>query len=229
MRHGLLYIPALCLLSAIGMGGSSCAKRQTTEADSTCMAAPSPAKPALVAMQVSRQARLYTTEYQVHKIVTYSDDPVIKGTVFGAPIKMKARLGDRKVAIPISVTLKAYIDFADFSEKNVERRDSLLIITLPDPHIAATASRVDNRATRQYVDGLRSRFTDAEITGFARQGADSILSHASSLGIVEQAERSAAMQLLPLLQRMGYKEENVTIRFRKKFSDGELLKMTEKR
>lgn len=218
----------VCMLSAVlGMAGGACTKRQDTAID-TLTDNFAAATPALIAMQVSRQARLYTAECRVHKIVTYSDDPVIEGMVFGAPVKVRARLGDRKVAIPIDVTLKAYVDFAGFSEKNIERRDSQLVITLPDPCIAATASKIDNRATRQYIDGLRSRFTDAEITSFARQGADSVMSHASRLGIVERAERSAAVQLLPILQQMGYREENVTVRFRKKFSDGELLRMIEK-
>jgi len=227
MRQAL-HIMCVCMISAmLGMAGASCTKRQNAASD-TLSGKSASTTPALIAMQVSRQARLYTTEYRVHKIVTYSDDPVIEGVVFSTPVKMKARLGDRKVAIPIDVTLKAYVDFADFSEKSIERRDSQLVITLPDPRITATASKIDNHATRQYVDGLRTRFTDAEITNFARQGADSILSHASRLGIVERAERSAAVQLLPILQKMGYKEENVTIRFRKKFSDDELLRMIER-
>ena len=34
---------------------------------------------------------------------------------------MKMPVGDRKIAIPMNVTLKGYIDFSDFSERNVRK------------------------------------------------------------------------------------------------------------
>lgn len=177
---------------------------------------------------MSRSARLYTSEFIIHKIVTHSDNPVIEGDVLGVPVKMKAAIGNRKMAIPIDVTLKAYIDFADFSEKNVTRTDSTITVTLPDPVIMASASKVDHKAMRQYVDGMRSRYSDAEIAEYARQGADSVISHADKFGIVAQAERSAAATLIPMLQRMGYKEHQISVRFRKKFTENELFRMTQK-
>lgn len=183
---------------------------------------------ARIILEVSRCARLYTTEYQIHKIVTHSDNPTLEGNVLGMPVKMNTRIGDRKVAIPINVTLKAYIDFGEFGKNNVHRTDSTLVLTLPDPHIVATATRIDNKGTRQYIDLTRSRYTDAEITDFARQGTDSILSHTARLGIVEQAERSAVTNLMPILQRMGFKEKNITIRFRKDFTDSDLIPLIQK-
>lgn len=183
---------------------------------------------AQVVLEVSRSARLYTSEFIIHKIVTHSDNPVVEGNVLGVPVKMKAAIGNRKMAIPIDVTLKAYIDFADFGEKNVTRTDSTITVTLPDPVIMASASKVDHKAMRQYVDGMRSRYSDAEIAEYARQGADSVISHADKFGIVAQAERSAAATLIPMLQRMGYKEHQISVRFRKKFTENELFRMTQK-
>lgn len=183
---------------------------------------------AQIVLEVSRCARLYTSEFIIHKIVTHTDNPVIEGQVLGVPVKMKAAIGERKVAIPIDVTLKAYIDFADFNEKNVERTDSTVTVTLPDPVIISSASKVDNKQTRQYIDGMRSRYSDAEITEYARQGADSILSHADKFGIIAQAERSAAANLIPIFRRMGYKEHHISVRFRKSFTESELLRMTVK-
>lgn len=183
---------------------------------------------AQVVLEVSRSARLYTSEFIIHKIVTHTDNPVVEGNVLGVPVKMKAAIGNRKMAIPIDVTLKAYIDFADFGEKNVTRTDSTITVTLPDPVIMASASKVDHKAMRQYVDGMRSRYSDAEIAEYARQGADSVISHADKFGIVAQAERSAAATLIPMLQRMGYKEHQISVRFRKKFTENELFRMTQK-
>ncbi len=183
---------------------------------------------ARIVMEVSRSARLYTTEYKIHKVVTYTDNPTVEGKVVGIPVKMPTRLGDRKVAIPIDVTLKAYIDFNNFSPENVKRADSTVVITLPDPQIIATATRIDNTGTRQYIDLARSRYTDAEITALASQGTDSIMSHISQFGIVAQAERSAATILVPILRRMGYKDTNISIRFRKNYTDSELIRMIQK-
>lgn len=183
---------------------------------------------AQVVLEVSRSARLYTSEFIIHKIVTHTDNPVVEGNVLGVPVKMKAAIGNRNMAIPIDVTLKAYIDFADFGEKNVTRTDSTITVTLPDPVIMASASKVDHKAMRQYVDGMRSRYSDAEIAEYARQGVDSVISHADKFGIVAQAERSAAATLIPMLQRMGYKEHQISVRFRKKFTENELFRMTQK-
>lgn len=176
-------------------------------------------------MEVHRHARLYTTEIQIHKIVTYADNPRMEGQVLGIPVRMKTRLGDRKVAIPIDVTLKAYIDLNKFGPEQVERTDSTITLTLPDPEITLTASKVDHKATRQFVDLTRSSFSDDELTELARQGRDTILSHTSQYGLIERAERDAAALLIPIVRRMGFKEEAVTVRFRKDFSDGEILQL----
>lgn len=223
-------MPAAALAASLlfAASGAAVSCRRSSQSAPTSAPAGQVDTTARIVLAVSECARLYTTEFKIHKIITYADAPSLEGHVLGVPVKMKTRLGDRKVAIPIDVTLKAYIDFGTFSAENVERTDSTIILTLPDPHIVATASKIDNQGTRRYVDLTRSDFTDAEITALAAQGADSILAHASQYGITEQAERSAAAQLTPLLRRMGYREEHITVRFRKRFADSELLRFIEK-
>ena len=177
---------------------------------------------ARIVMEVSKQSRLYTTEYQIHKLVTFADNPTLEGKVLGVPVKMKARWGDRKVAIPVDLTLKGYIDFSDFSTQNVLHEGDKLIVILPDPQVVATASKVDHQGTRQYIDPLRSRFTDAELAELTRQGADSILSHTGQLGIAEQARKSATALLVPMLCQLGYDERNIIVRFRKSFDETDI-------
>lgn len=177
---------------------------------------------AMVVAQVAGCARLYTAECVVRKVVTHSDAPRVKGRILGFDIDEPARIGDRKVAIPIEVTLKAYIDFEHFSASQVVRTDSSITIILPDPVIISTSSKIDHDGTQQFIDPLRSRFTDAEMADFARQGAESVMSHLSQFGLAEQARRSAANTLTPLLRRMGYGEGRVTVEFRKNFNDKEL-------
>lgn len=173
---------------------------------------------ALIVMQATRCARLYTTEYKIHKVVTHEDVRRLKGRILSIPVDMNLSVGSRKAAIPIDVTLKAYIDFSGFDASHVRRDSNRIVIILPDPHIVATASRVDHKATRQYVDLTRSRFSDRELTDFARQGADSIVAHAHLYGLEESARRSAVKTLQPVLRRMGYEEKDITVRFRKNFS-----------
>ena len=93
----------LCLLlsffSACGKGEKNTAEEKvsdTVKVDTT----------ALLVHQISNCARLYTTEYQYHKIITYSDDPKIAGNLGSTSFSIPTRLGERKIAIPIDVSVK---------------------------------------------------------------------------------------------------------------------------
>lgn len=174
--------------------------------------------------RVQQQSKLHTAECQVHKVVLFSDEATLTGLF---DIKLP---GERKVAVPIDVTLKGYVDFSEFSDNSIIISDSLCIITLPDPQVVITSSRVDHAATRQYVGMTRSKFSDAEIARLAAQGEDTIASHISQYGIVDRSRESCARTLVPLLTHMGFKESNIIVRFRKQFDDSEIrtLKSTNK-
>ena len=64
----------------------------------------------MLVMQIQKCARLYTTEYHIHKIVTHEDVLKLKGNLRKQDIDITLPLGERKVAIPMDATLKAYID-----------------------------------------------------------------------------------------------------------------------
>lgn len=174
-----------------------------------------------VVTRVQQQSKLYTTECQVHKVVLYSDNASVGGKLFSMPVP-----GDRKVAIPIDVTLKAYVDFSSFTKESIATHDSLVIITLPDPQVVVTASKLDHEATRQYVSLTRKRFTEDEISRLAAQGEDSVMTHITQYGIIERSRETCARTLVPILTRMGYREENIVIRFRKKYDDNDLRRLT---
>lgn len=172
-------------------------------------------------MSIQQQSRLFTTECQIHKVVLYTDEGKIGGKLLDIDIP-----GDRKVAIPIDVTLKGYVDFTEFSEKNIRKTDSLCIVTLPDPEVVVTGSKIDHKATRQYVSMTRSRFSETEITKLTSQGEDTIINHITNYGIIEQSRESCARILVPLLTRVGFKESNIVIRFRKNYNDADLRSLT---
>ena len=168
-------------------------------------------------LQVRRQNRLYTTQCQVHKVVIKDEKARVGGKLFNFSLP-----GYRKIAIPIDVTLKAYIDFTRFSAVNVHRTDSFLIVTLPDPGIEVTASKIDHTKVREYVSIGRSSFSDEEINRLAQQGQDSILRHLNNYGIVAAARESATRTLVPLFRKMGFRESQIVLRFRRDYDDAAL-------
>ena len=72
---------------------------------------------------------------------------------------------------------------------------------------------------------MRSNFTDAELTRYQREGRDSILSDIPKLGIIEGARQSSARTIMPIIEQMGYKKENITVTFRKKFTLSDIPKL----
>lgn len=167
--------------------------------------------------QIQKCSRLYTTEVRVHKIVTYDDVVRLRGKVFTKDYAMKLPLGDRKVAIPMDATLKAYIDFGNFSEQNVSRHGDHLTVTLPDPKVVLTDTKIDQAGVREFVGLTRSHFSDRELTLFEQQGREAIIQSIPQMDIVERARASAARQLIPIFTQMGFREENITIVFDKDF------------
>ena len=176
----------------------------------------------MLILQIQKCARLYTTEVHVHKIVTHDDVIRLRGSLLKKDFNLTVPLGDRKIAIPMNATLKAYIDFSQFSEKNVERNGERITVILPDPKVEMTSSKIDQKNIRQYVAIARAEFSDAEISNYEQQGRQAIIESIPSLGIIETAQENAARVLVPMLVEMGYKEENITIAFRKEFKTDRL-------
>ena len=141
---------------------------------------------------------------------------------------MEVPIGERKVAVPIDVTLKAYIDFSGFSEKNVLRSGDRIVITLPDPRVVVSSSRIDHEEVRQFVSLTRSDYTSAELADFTRQGEEEILKSVPDLGILEMARENAAHVLVPMLEGLGYEDRNIVVTFRKRFTEADIPLLLER-
>ena len=179
-------------------------------------------------MQVKECARLYTAEYEVHKLVLKDDPLRVKGNLFQRAFDVKVPIGERKVMIPLDVTLKAYINFTGFDEKNVLRSGDRIVVTLPDPRVVVTSSRINHDEVKQFVSLTRSDYTSAELADFTRQGEDEILASVPQLGILEMARENAAHVLVPMLTRLGYDERNIVISFRKDFTTADMPLLLER-
>ena len=181
----------------------------------------------MLIMQIQKCSKLYTTEYQIHKIVTHDDVVKLQGSLLKQNINIKLPLGDRKVAIPMDATLKAYIDFSNFSEKNIERDGQKITILLPDPKVELTSSKINQKEIKSYVGLVRAGFSDAELTNYEQQGREAIIQSIPRMGITEMARENAARTLVPMIQQMGYREEDITIAFRKEFKPYDVRKFLE--
>lgn len=206
MKKTALFLLLAVMLSGCSSGGSEEQEDPRYQSIDTM--------PMLI-MQIQKCSRLYTSEYHIHKIVTHDDELSLKGSVLKQNINIPMPMGKRKIAIPMDATVKAYIDFAQFTEKNIERQGSKITLVLPDPQIQMTSSKINQSAIKSYVGLTRAHFSDEEMTHYEQQGRQAILNNIQQMGIVETARQSAARTLIPLLKQLGYEEQDITISFRK--------------
>ena len=208
--YGLLTA-SLLLLTGCACSGDDAEQRQTANAYQSIDTVP------MLIQQIQKCARLYTTEMKVHKIVTHDDVLRLKGSVLQRQFNIKLPLGDRRIAIPIDAKLKAWIDFSQFSEKNIERHGDRITIILPDPQVTMTSSKIDQKNVKQHVALARSNFSDAELADYQQQGRAAIIQSIPEMGIIETAQANAAKVLVPILTAMGFEEHQVTVAFRKQY------------
>ena len=154
----------------------------------------------------------------MHKIITHEDDKKIKGSFLGQDIDITLPASERKIAIPLDATLKAYIDFSHFTNRNITKKGTKIEIILPDPKIILTSSKINHQEIKKQVAFMRSNFTDAELSQFEQQGRAQIIKQIPEQGIISSAQESAAKILIPMIQRMGYQESDIKITFRKQFT-----------
>ena len=213
-----LYFNFLIVFAALAVAG--CSRKQTPRQQPEYV----DTIPMLV-MQVQKCSRLYTAEYKMHKIITHDDEIRMKGKFLNQDYDVALPMGSRKIAIPIDATVKAYIDLSSFSEKNVRRVGDKIDVTLPDPRIEMTSSRINHGEIRKYVALTRQNFSDKEMADYEQQGRQAIINDIPQTGIMEMAKESAARVMVPFFVGMGFNEKDITISFRKDFSDNEIKKM----
>lgn len=164
--------------------------------------------------QIKRCSRLNTAEVKVHKIITHDDVTNLSGKILGKEISIDLPTGKRKVAIPLYATIKASIDMGKITDQDIVRDGDRIEIFLPQPEVSITETHIDHDGVRQYVALTRSNFSDAELQSYEKKGRDAIQKDIPKLGIKEMARESAARQLVPIMQMLGFKDNNITISFR---------------
>lgn len=199
---------------------SACVKPKTPEE-----------KGADVVLSVSKCSRLYTVQYNVHKVLTHQDFSSIEGNIFFEKISIPIP-GERKIAMPMDATVKAYVDFADFTADNVLIEGDKITITLPDPKIEMTSSKVDYANEKQFLSWNRSKFSEEEKEALLKIGRAKVLSGMKNTDVIERSRLGAYNALLPLVVAAGFSREHVTVRFSqelegKKLDDATLKNLLE--
>ena len=201
----------------------ACGKKQTPTSTEHVDTIP------MLILQIQKCSRLYAAECRMRKIVTHDDRAQVQGQFMKHDYNIDLPLGQRKVAIPIEATVKAYVDFSAFSAANVRRTDNKIEVTLPDPTIVLTATRIDHKAVKQHVPLTRRNFSDEELASYERQGRQAIIDAIPQTDIVAMARESAARTLIPMLMRAGFAEQDITVSFRKDLTKRDIRGMIERK
>jgi len=88
--------------------------------------------------------------------------------------------------------------------------------------IELTATRISHRQIKRYVSLARTDFSDEELASYERQGRQAILRSIPQMNLLEQARTNAAKVIIPMILQMGYREEDITVSFRKRFTPSDL-------
>ena len=140
IKENALVIYCLCLLCVT----AACGNHKTGNAPNT----DKKDTMEVLVTNISACSRLYTAQYDVRKIMIYTDTTTISGNFLNHHVKVALPLSDRKIAIPISATAKAFIDFGKIKRENIIKRGDRLEIILPDPEIMLTSTRIDHKSRK---------------------------------------------------------------------------------
>lgn len=165
-----------------------------------------------VVASVSKCARLYTVQYNVRKVLTHQDFSEVELKLFWEKISIPIP-GERKIILPMDATVKAYIDFSDFSSKDVSVVGDKITITLPSPKIEMTSSKIDYENEKQFLSWNRFKFSEPERESLLKKGREKVLDDMKGTDILERSQVGAYNALLPLVMAAGFDRENITIRF----------------
>jgi len=65
------------------------------------------------------------------------------------------------------------------------------------------------------------------MTHYEQQGREAIIRSIPNLGIIEMAKENAARTLIPMIEQLGFKEQDITIAFRKDYGQYDIRRILE--
>lgn len=151
--------------------------------------------PITIVHDVRALARLETIQYTVEKVITAETGQGPLGFLFG----------DRLLLVAHGVVI-AGVDMQKLSPEDLQVRDGILYVTLPEPEIFIAA--LDNDKTYVYnrETGVLRR-EDIDLESSARLAAEQSIEQAAlEDGILQLARQNAESYLLRLFLQLGYPE-----------------------
>ncbi len=196
------------MLSCLVVVFASCKKQSTSPTQSAMDTTQ------MVLTTIHECSRLYTVEYDVHKVVLHVDTLKVNGKFLQHDFSINVPQSARHIAIPMDATIKAYIDMSTIGEQQVIRRDSQIVVMLPTPQAVLTSSQINHAEVKQYVALLGRSFSDAELANYEKQGREAIIKDLPQQQIKADAMQAAVRLLVPMLERLGYAQKNIRIVYR---------------
>lgn len=151
-------------------------------------------------LSLKEMSDLATAEYTITKVVKANDN------------KTWFKVGDRKILLSCSGSIKAGIDMSQLKEEGIVIEKKNIVLTLPPAKVINLNIPPENiKLEFQQVDFFRDKFSYAEQNDLMIQAEKQIRHVADSIGIIQSAEQNARIFITGFLKRLGY--ENVTINF----------------
>lgn len=163
--------------------------------------------------EVREVSELNTTEATLTKDMSWHDVRTIMISLFGTSFKIENSALNVDVVLKVKATFMAAIDMSRFEVGDVVRDDSTITVILPDPRLKLTSVTVDESKSAQRVGWLRSSIDDAKYQQLIRRAKADIIREIDPERIILQARFDAENMIVPMLTKMGYKKENINVKF----------------
>lgn len=151
-------------------------------------------------LSLKEMSELATAEYNITKVVKANDNQ----TWF--------KLGDRKILLSCSGTVKAGIDLSALKEEDIMIEKKNIAMSLPPAKVISLNIPPENiQLEFQQVGFWRDKFSYTEQNELMVQAEKQIRMAADSIGILQSAEKNARIFITGFLKRLGY--QAVTINF----------------
>jgi Protein of unknown function (DUF4230) len=151
-------------------------------------------------LSLKEMSELATAEYSITKVVKANDNQ----TWF--------KVGERKILLSCSGSIKAGIDLSVLKEENILIEKKNITLNLPPAKVIHLNIPPESiQVEYEQVGFLRDKFSYAEQNELMIQAEKQIRQVADSIGIIQSAESNAKVFIAGFLKRLGY--QYVTINF----------------
>lgn len=149
-------------------------------------------------LAIQQMSDLVTVEYVVTKIIKANDN------------KTWYKVGDRKILMSCRASIKAGIDLAGLTDKDIAIDGKDISIALPPAKLISLNMPPESIIVEyEEIDAFRSPFKAGERDALAAQAEAQIKSSVEAMGVLQTAQGNAQAFVTDFLKRLGF--NNITI------------------